>query len=108
MEVDSWYQWLFIYAYYLGGVVLAVAGIFLFIKRKSVVALMCVLGFTGFIIGNFALKSIDTDISEAKQTGAEYSQLESQWDIFRGLSSLGFLLGAAGVLIIAVRDKNAL
>ena len=106
MEVSTWYQWMFIYAYYLGGVLLVVASFFLFLRSKSIIALLCCIGFVAFISGTYMLRNIDSKMSEARQTNKNTVQLEHKWVMFRAISSIGFLLGSAGLVVVAVRRNK--
>jgi len=108
MEVDSWYQWMFIYAYYLGGVLLVVASIFVFVRRRSIAALICCVGFVAFIVSSYMLSNIDSAMSEARQTNRSTVQLEQKWVVLRAISSIGFLLGGAGLVVVASRRSHAL
>ncbi len=106
MIIDTWYEWIFTYCYWLGQGLLVAVGLVVLAKNKSIIGFACAIGFLIFGLGSLMQVQLDRAYHEAKQTQSNTAMIESSNVLWRGSGSLGFLIGGGSLLINLTRKRK--
>lgn len=105
MEIDAWYQWLFLRSYYLAQVLFVIGVFVLARKSKSKALYMCALGSISFMLGNYLMIEVEKEAVDLLHALDSNDSLRFQYLVGRGLSAMGYLLSSISLLVYSVRYK---
>lgn len=106
MVIDTWYQWLMVYLYEIGGYLLIASSLVLARKTKKAVTYLAVIAFCAFVAGSEVQKRGQSAIVEAHQTKTDDSSAATALLFGRVLGSLGFFVGATSLIWFAIKQQN--
>jgi len=106
MVIDTWYQWLMVCLYEIGGYLLIASSLVLARKTKKAATYLAVIAFCAFVAGGEIQKWGQSAIVEAHQTKNDDSAAVTSLLLGRVLGSFGFFVGATSLLWFAIKQKN--
>lgn len=106
MEIDTWYEWLFLKFYYLAPVVFVLGFVLLAKKTRSKALYVCVLGFFAFIAGNYLMVASEAEMVEVLQAHDNGGATQTRYLVGRAISSLGYLISSISLLVYSIKPKN--
>lgn len=105
MEIDAWYEWLFLKSYYVAQVVFVIGVVLLAEKTHSKVLYVCALGFISFIAGNYLMVSSEAEMVEMLQAHDDGGSAQTRYLVGRGISSMGYLIASISLLVYSIKPK---
>lgn len=106
MVIDTWYQWLMVYLYEIGGYLLIASSFVLARKTKKVAMYFAVAAFCAFVAGGDIQKRGQSSLFEAHQTKSDDSEALTLLLVGRALGSLGFVIGTGSFLWFAIKQQK--